>query len=37
VYGFGGEELEDVHCYDPAAGKWTVVETGGDKPSPRSV
>ena len=37
VYGFGGEELDDVHCYDPATGQWSAVETTGDKPSPRSV
>uniref|UniRef100_A0A0D3H439 Nitrile-specifier protein 5 n=1 Tax=Oryza barthii TaxID=65489 RepID=A0A0D3H439_9ORYZ len=42
VYGFSGEELDDVHCYDPGTGAWSTVETtggggGGDKPSPRSV
>ncbi|EEC84159.1 hypothetical protein OsI_30530 [Oryza sativa Indica Group] len=42
VYGFSGEELDDVHCYDPGTGEWSTVETtggggGGDKPSPRSV
>ena len=37
VYGFGGEaELDDVHCYNPATGRWSAVETAGDKPS-RSV
>jgi len=37
VYGFDGQELDDVHCYDPATGRWSAVETAGDKPSPRSV
>ncbi|KAJ6850292.1 putative nitrile-specifier protein 5 [Iris pallida] len=37
VYGFSGEELDDVHCFDPAGGAWEVIETGGDRPSPRSV
>ncbi|KAG9448557.1 hypothetical protein H6P81_008522 [Aristolochia fimbriata] len=37
VYGFAGEETDDVHCFDPSTGKWTEVETTGEKPSPRSV
>ncbi|KAF6153784.1 hypothetical protein GIB67_001017 [Kingdonia uniflora] len=37
VYGFGGEELDDVHCFDPITGEWTQVETTGEKPTPRSV
>ncbi|CAA7409644.1 unnamed protein product [Spirodela intermedia] len=37
VYGFAGEEVDDVHCFDPASGEWTEVETTGDKPCPRSV
>ncbi|OVA20129.1 Kelch repeat type 1 [Macleaya cordata] len=37
VYGFSGEELDDVHCFDPVKEEWTQVETTGDKPTPRSV
>lgn len=37
VYGFAGEETDDVHCFDPENRKWTQVDTGGEKPSPRSV
>lgn len=37
VYGFSGAEMDDVHCFDPATGKWTQVETSGEKPSARSV
>ncbi|XP_010525270.1 PREDICTED: nitrile-specifier protein 5 [Tarenaya hassleriana] len=37
VYGFTGVEADDVHCFDPAHGKWKEVETEGEKPSPRSV
>ncbi|XP_068642444.1 thiohydroximate-O-sulfate sulfur/sulfate-lyase (nitrile-forming) NSP5 [Aristolochia californica] len=37
VYGFAGEEVDDVHCFDPSSGKWSQVETTGEKPSPRSV
>ncbi|KAL6863815.1 hypothetical protein ACP4OV_016718 [Aristida adscensionis] len=37
VYGFSGNELDDVHCYDPGTRRWAAVETGGEKPSPRSV
>ena len=37
VYGFAGEERDDVHCFDLAAKEWTEVETKGEKPCPRSV
>ncbi|XP_065874118.1 thiohydroximate-O-sulfate sulfur/sulfate-lyase (nitrile-forming) NSP5 [Euphorbia lathyris] len=37
VYGFAGMEVDDVHCFDPAQGKWAQVETGGEKPTARSV
>ncbi|XP_010252770.1 PREDICTED: nitrile-specifier protein 5 [Nelumbo nucifera] len=37
VYGFSGEELDDVHCFDPISEQWTEVESTGEKPSPRSV
>ncbi|MQM14703.1 hypothetical protein Taro_047638 [Colocasia esculenta] len=37
VYGFSGEELDDVHCFDPASGEWEMVETAGEKPIARSV
>ncbi|XP_078437188.1 galactose oxidase/kelch repeat superfamily protein [Wolffia australiana] len=37
VYGFSGEELSDVHCFDPSTMEWTKVETKGEKPCPRSV
>ncbi|KAL1560949.1 nitrile-specifier protein 5 isoform X2 [Salvia divinorum] len=37
VYGFSGEELDDVHCFDPRAGRWSCVETTGEKPTPRSM
>nr|QWJ73415.1 nitrile-specifier protein 2-1 [Isatis tinctoria]QWJ73416.1 nitrile-specifier protein 2-2 [Isatis tinctoria] len=37
VYGFTGNELDDVHYYDPVEDKWTQVETLGEKPSARSV
>uniref|UniRef100_A0A1J3G3I8 Nitrile-specifier protein 4 n=1 Tax=Noccaea caerulescens TaxID=107243 RepID=A0A1J3G3I8_NOCCA len=37
VYGFTGDELDDVHCFDPIESKWTKVETTGEKPWPRSV
>ncbi|GAV68461.1 Kelch_1 domain-containing protein/Kelch_3 domain-containing protein/Kelch_4 domain-containing protein, partial [Cephalotus follicularis] len=37
VYGFVGVEVDDVHCYDPAQGKWAEVETSGEKPTARSV
>lgn len=37
VYGFSGEELDDVHCFNHTTEEWTLVEATGDKPSPRSV
>ncbi|KAL5540255.1 hypothetical protein UlMin_044495 [Ulmus minor] len=37
VYGFAGEETDDVHFFDPAQKEWAQVETTGEKPSPRSV
>nr|QWJ73417.1 nitrile-specifier protein 2-3 [Isatis tinctoria]QWJ73418.1 nitrile-specifier protein 2-4 [Isatis tinctoria] len=37
IYGFTGDELNDVHYYDTVEGKWTQVETCGEKPSARSV
>lgn len=37
VYGFSGEELDDVHCFDPLQGKWEQVDTSGEKPTARSV
>lgn len=37
VYGFAGEEADDIHCFDPVTGKWVQVETTGEKPSGRSV
>ncbi|XP_010545658.1 PREDICTED: nitrile-specifier protein 2-like [Tarenaya hassleriana] len=37
VYGCCGEEMDDVHFFDPVQGKWTMVDTKGEKPSPRSV
>lgn len=37
VYGFSGEETDDVHCFDLAHEKWAQVDTKGEKPSPRSV
>ncbi|CAJ1958105.1 unnamed protein product [Sphenostylis stenocarpa] len=37
VYGFSGEEMDDVHCFDPAHETWTQVETSGLKPTARSV
>ncbi|OAY71428.1 Nitrile-specifier protein 5 [Ananas comosus] len=37
VYGFSGAELDDVHCFDLVSEKWDLVETTGNKPSPRSV
>nr|QWJ73413.1 nitrile-specifier protein 1 [Isatis tinctoria] len=37
VYGFPGQETDDVHYYDPVEDKWTQVETFGERPSPRSV
>lgn len=37
VYGFSGEEMDDVHCFDPVLGEWSEVETTGQKPTARSV
>ncbi|GMH12561.1 hypothetical protein Nepgr_014402 [Nepenthes gracilis] len=37
VYGFAGEEMDDVHCFDLVKKEWSEVETTGEKPSPRSV
>lgn len=37
VYGFSGDELDDVHCFDRIEGKWSQVQTSGEKPSARSV
>lgn len=37
VYGFAGEETDDVHCFDPIDQVWTQVETTGEKPNSRSV
>eukprot|EP00262_Sarcandra_glabra_P005618 TRINITY_DN17350_c0_g1_i1.p1 TRINITY_DN17350_c0_g1~~TRINITY_DN17350_c0_g1_i1.p1 ORF type:complete len:326 (-),score=16.06 TRINITY_DN17350_c0_g1_i1:282-1259(-) len=37
VYGFAGEEVDDVHCFDPVTGEWAEVETGGERPTARSV
>ncbi|XP_058751991.1 nitrile-specifier protein 5-like [Vicia villosa] len=37
VYGFAGMEVDDVHCFDLAHKTWAQVETGGLKPTARSV
>ncbi|KAF8083400.1 hypothetical protein N665_0775s0002 [Sinapis alba] len=37
VYGFCGDEMDDVHCFDPVESNWTKMETIGEKPWPRSV
>ena len=37
VYGFAGEEVDDVHCFDLAHKTWAQVETSGQKPTARSV
>ncbi|XP_047317079.1 nitrile-specifier protein 5 isoform X1 [Impatiens glandulifera] len=37
VYGFTGEETDDVHYYDLVEEKWVRVETVGEKPTARSV
>ncbi|XP_051136699.1 nitrile-specifier protein 5 [Andrographis paniculata] len=37
VYGFSGEEEDDVHYFDLGEEKWVEVESKGDKPSARSV
>ncbi|OAY32996.1 nitrile-specifier protein 5 [Manihot esculenta] len=37
VYGFAGRETDDIHCFDPAEGKWEQVEISREKPTARSV
>ncbi|KAJ4964475.1 hypothetical protein NE237_024414 [Protea cynaroides] len=37
VYGFAGQEMDDVHCFDLDNQQWSQVETTGEKPTPRSV
>ncbi|KFK24630.1 hypothetical protein AALP_AA8G004400 [Arabis alpina] len=37
LFGFDGNELGDIHCFDLASGVWTAVETSGDIPEARSV
>ncbi|CAH8290623.1 unnamed protein product [Eruca vesicaria subsp. sativa] len=37
VYGFTGDEADNVHCFDIGKGEWKEVETKGEKPSARSV
>lgn len=37
VYGFAGEETDDVHYFDLTQNKWAQVQTGGEKPTKRSV
>ncbi|CAM8891086.1 unnamed protein product [Rhodiola kirilowii] len=37
VYGFAGQEMDDIHCFDPARSQWAQVETKGEKPTARSV
>ncbi|KAJ1395815.1 Kelch-type beta propeller [Sesbania bispinosa] len=37
VYGFAGQEMDDVHCFDLANKTWAQVETSGQKPTARSV
>ncbi|XP_027341458.1 nitrile-specifier protein 5 isoform X2 [Abrus precatorius] len=37
VYGFSGEEMDDVHRFDLAQKTWVQVETSGQKPTARSV
>ncbi|KAK1268752.1 Nitrile-specifier protein 2 [Acorus gramineus] len=37
VYGFAGEEVDDVHAYDVEKRTWERVGTGGERPSARSV
>lgn len=37
VYGFSGEETDDVHCFDLAHKAWAQVDTSGQKPTARSV
>ncbi|GAB2256867.1 hypothetical protein Droror1_Dr00022926 [Drosera rotundifolia] len=37
VYGFTGEEVDDIHFFDLVKKEWFEVETTGDKPTARSV
>lgn len=37
IYGFAGEEVDDVHCFDPVRLEWSQVDTAGQKPTARSV
>ncbi|KAL9241206.1 hypothetical protein vseg_015341 [Gypsophila vaccaria] len=37
VYGFAGQEADDVHCFDLVKNEWAEVETTGEKPTARSV
>ncbi|KAG5394685.1 hypothetical protein IGI04_024648 [Brassica rapa subsp. trilocularis] len=37
LFGFDGNELGDIHCFDLVSGQWTAVETTGDVPPARSV
>lgn len=37
IYGFSGVEMDDVHCFDPDNGEWSLIETTGVKPTARSV
>ncbi|XP_019101018.1 PREDICTED: nitrile-specifier protein 2-like [Camelina sativa] len=37
LYGFNGNECDDIHCFDVDRKEWTEVATTGEKPSPRSV
>ncbi|VVB12866.1 unnamed protein product [Arabis nemorensis] len=37
LFGFDGNELDDIHCFDLASGEWTAVETSGEIPEARSV
>lgn len=37
VYGFAGNEADDVHCFDLIKKEWAEIETTGEKPTARSV
>ncbi|KAG7605329.1 Nitrile-specifier protein 5 [Arabidopsis thaliana] len=37
LFGFDGNELGDIHCFDLASEQWKAVETTGDVPAARSV
>ncbi|KAL1220446.1 Thiohydroximate-O-sulfate sulfur/sulfate-lyase (nitrile-forming) NSP2 [Cardamine amara subsp. amara] len=37
LYGFDGDECDDIHCFDVDRNEWKKVETTGEKPPPRSV